>query len=231
MLTRRMTIIAMTAVTVGLFTGTVLRRTQINPAFNSAVFTVLIDAGHGTPDGGAVGAGGTIEKDINLAIAKKTGEVLEGKGIRVLYTRIDDSGLQDKSADTIRKMKASDMKKRLEIMRSSGADLFLSIHMNSYPKESVSGLRVFYAKNYPETKALAAALQEKISSVTGAKTYAVKAADESLFLMKNPPLPSVLVECGFITNREEEKNLCDDTYQAKIAWALASAAEEFYLRK
>ena len=221
MLTKKLTAAMIMFAAIGLFTGAVLKYTPVNPAFNSSVFTVLIDAGHGEPDGGAVGANGTIEKDINLAIAKKTGEVLEGKGIRVLYTREDDSGLQDDGLDTIRKMKVSDMNKRLKIMRECNADLFLSIHMNSFPKENVCGLRVFFAKNYPESKELAERIQDKISSVTGAKTYAVKTADEKLFLMKNPPLPSVLVECGFITNPEEEKKLNDEKYQSINAWAMA----------
>lgn len=231
MLTRKLTIIAMTAAAVGLFTGAVLKYMPANNAFNANVFTVLIDAGHGAPDGGAVGANGTVEKDINLAIAKKTGEVLEGKGVRVLYTREGDSGLQDEGESSIRKMKVSDMNKRLKIMRESGADLFLSIHMNSYPKESVSGLRVFYAKNHPETEELATAIRDKVCETANTRAYAVKTADESLFLMKNPPIPSVLVECGFITNRAEEQKLNDEVYRAKIAWALASTVEDFYVLK
>lgn len=231
MLTRKLTIIVMTAAAVGIFTGALLKYTPADKTFNAGVFTVLIDAGHGAPDGGAVGANGTVEKDINLAIAKKTGEVLEGKGVRVMYTREGDSGLQDEGIASIRKMKVSDMNKRLEIMRESGADLFLSIHMNSYPKENVSGLRVFYAKNHPESEELATAIRDKICEVTNARSYAVKSADESLFLMKNPPISSVLVECGFITNRAEEEKLNDEVYRAKIAWALASAVSDFYVLK
>jgi len=228
MLNKKLTIAVIMLAAAGLLTGAVLKYTPVNPAFNSSVLTVLVDAGHGEPDGGAVGARGTIEKDINLAIAQKTGEVLEGKGIRVLYTREGDSGLQDGSEGSIRKMKVSDMNKRLKIMRESNADLFLSIHMNSFPKENVSGLRVFFAKNYPETEELAKSIQDKISETTGAKAYAVKAADEKLFLMKNPPLPSVLVECGFITNPQEEEKLNDENYQAKIAWSIADAVEAYY---
>lgn len=212
----------------GLLTGSILKFSPVSPAFNSSVLTVLLDAGHGDPDGGTTGAIGTVEKDINLAIVKKLQEVFEGKGIRVLLTRDGDSGLQDAGADTIRKMKVSDMHKRLDLMKKSNADLFLSIHMNSFPNQKVNGLRVFFAKNHSETEELANSIQDKIGSVTGAATYAVKAADEKLFLMKNPPLPAVLVECGFLTNPEEEKKLNDEEYQAKIAWAIASAVEEYY---
>ena len=125
-------------------------------------------------------------------------------------------------------MKRSDMNKRLDIMKKSRADLFLSIHMNYFPSKEANGLRVFYDKNHEETEELAKQIQDKIGEVTGAKTYAVKTADQSLFLMKNPPLPSVLVECGFLSNPEEEKKLNDEEYQAKIAWGIAYAVENYY---
>lgn len=120
------------------------------------------------------------------------------------------------------------MNERLEIMQESDADLFISIHMNYFESEAASGLRLFYDANHPQIKPLAEHIQEKISEITSAKVYAVKAADRSLFLMKNPPIASVLVECGFISNAEEEKKLNLDEYRAKIAWALADAVEKYY---
>lgn len=190
-------------------------------------FKVVLDAGHGDPDGGAVGANGTLEKDINLAIVKKLQEVLEGKGVEVVLTRDGDSGLYDDSASTIRQMKVDDMRKRREIVKNSGADLFLSIHMNSFSDKSANGLHIFYDKAHPDGETLADALQTGIAEVTGAAVHTVKTADESLFLMKNPPIPSILVECGFLSNPEEEKKLCDEEYQAKIAWAIASCLENY----
>ena len=171
---------------------------------------------------------GTIEKDINIAIVKKLQEVLEGRGVSVILTREDDSGLQDESETTIRKMKVSDMKKRRRIMEKSNADLFLSIHMNSYTNSSAHGLRIFYDSSHPEFEELAKEIQQSISEVTGAETYAVKAADKRLFLMKNPPIPAILVECGFLSNPDEEKKLNDDTYQSQIAWAIAEKLFECY---
>lgn len=105
--------------------------------------TVVVDAGHGSPDGGTVGVNGTVEQKINMAIAQKLREVLEGKGIRVVMTREGDEGLQA-SEDSIRQMKREDMNKRLEIMKKSKADLFISIHMNSFESEKIKGLRLFY---------------------------------------------------------------------------------------
>lgn len=189
---------------------------------------VVVDAGHGLPDGGAVGIGGTVEQEINLAVAKKVCEVLEGKGVRVIMTRNDDYCLcKNTEGKSIRKMKVEDMNKRLDIIKKSKADLFISIHMNCFENEKAQGLRIFYDKTHPETKPLAEKMQQSMAAVTGAKTYAVKAAEQSLFLMKNPPVPAILVECGFISNAEEEKKLNDEDYMARLAWAIANVAEEF----
>jgi N-acetylmuramoyl-L-alanine amidase len=197
---------------------------------DSGTLRVIVDAGHGYPDGGAVGADGTQEKDINLAIARKLEEVLCGKSIEVVMTRIDDNGLQDDGLKTIREMKRSDMNKRLNIMKNSSADLFISIHMNYFEKESANGLHIFYAQNHPEAEPLAASIQERMSGITGAAAHTVKTADKSLFLMKKPPLPAILVECGFMSNREEIKKLKNDDYQSRIAWAIADSIEKYYKR-
>lgn len=191
---------------------------------------IIVDAGHGLPDGGAVGVAGTVEQKINLAVAKKLAEVLEGKGIEAIMTRKTDECLcKDQDGKTIRKIKVEDMKNRLEIIKKSNADLFVSIHMNCFESEKAHGLRVFYDKSHPEIKKLAENIQNKIAEVTGAATYAVKSADESLFLMKNTSVPAILAECGFISNREEEKKLNDDDYQSRIAWAIADACEKYIL--
>lgn len=186
-------------------------------------YTVVLDAGHGEPDGGAVGINGTIEKDINLKIALKLQEVLESRGVRVLMTRTDDNSICDKSAKTLHEKKVSDMHNRLEIINTSGADLFLSIHMNSFSDPKSGGLHVFYSRNHPEAEETAVLIQESISKLTGAKTHTVKAASDTLFLMKNPIPPAILVECGFISNPEEERLLNDDNYQSKIAFSIANA--------
>ncbi len=201
----------------------------VYPVFNSNDrTTIIVDAGHGEPDGGAVGVNGTLEKDINLAIAKKVEEVLLGKNINVIMTRMGDSGLYETQDATLRQKKREDMNTRLAIMKKSNADLFLSIHMNSFESGKVNGLHVFYAENHAEVEPLAVAIQERISQITGASTHAVKAAEKSLFLMKNPPIPAILVECGFLSNPEEEQKLNDEEYQSRIAWAIAEACEDFY---
>ncbi len=195
---------------------------------NNSEPCVVVDAGHGAPDGGAVGANGTDEKEINLSIAKKLQEVLEGKGIKVIMTRETDDGIWDEDAQTIREKKVSDMNNRLQIIKNSGADLFLSIHMNSFTNRRANGLRIFYDKQHPDGEALAASIQQSIADVTGAETNAVKTADTRLFLMKNPVTMSILVECGFISNPEEEKKLQNDEYRAEIAWAIAESVENYF---
>ena len=197
------------------------------PAFSGGSgFTVVLDAGHGAPDGGAVGPGGTEEKDINLDIVLKLQEVLESRGTRVILTRSGDNGIYDSSAGTIHEKKVSDMHNRRDIINNSNADLFISIHMNAFDDSSSNGLHVFYSRNHPEAEETAAAIQDSIAALTGAKTHTVKTASDTLFLMKNPVPPAVLVECGFISNPSEEQQLNTDEYRAKIAYAIADAIEK-----
>lgn len=113
-------------------------------------------------------------------------------------------------------------------MKTKNADLFISIHMNSFENKSANGLHIFYSENHKEIEPLAKEIQNRIAKITGAKTHAVKYAEKSLFLMKNPPIPAILIECGFISNPEEEKKLNDEEYRSKIAWAIGEAIEKYY---
>ena len=143
-------------------------------------------------------------------------------------TRDDDDGIWDSEEDSIRKKKVSDMHNRKKIMEDSKADLFISIHMNSFSDTTANGLHIFYDKSHPEAEELANLIQDGIADITGAKTHTVKTADTRLFLMKNPPMPAILVECGFISNKKEEEKLKNDEYQSKIAWSIAESVEKYY---
>ena len=213
---------------IGMAAGCVTAVTSHADKYTRPQLSVIVDAGHGQPDGGAVGVGGTVEQEINLAIAKKLEEVLSAKGAEVIMTRSDENGLWTSKSKTIREMKVEDMKKRLSVMKTSHADLFNTIHMNSYQSKSASGLRIFYAQNHPDIKPLAENIQSRMSDVTGAQTHVVRTADTKLFLLKNPPVPSILVECGFLSNPSEEKKLCSEDYQARLAWAIADAVEKYF---
>lgn len=217
-------------ISIGIITGIGLRfysSSHVNPTFAGAEeFTVICDAGHGEPDGGAVGANGTLEKDINLAITLKLQEVLESSGINVILTRTGDSGLHG-GIGSIRGMKLTDMHKRLEIINNSNADLFLSVHMNSFSDKSVSGVHVFYGEKYESVKPLAEKIMDNTAAVSGAQRHDVKAAEKTLYLIKNSNIPSVLVECGFLSNPDEEKKLNDETYQSKLAWAIGKSIIQY----
>ena len=107
---------------------------------DSSICTVVLDAGHGEPDGGAIGINGTLEKDINLAITLKIQEILETRDVKVIMTRTDDNSICDPDAETLHEKKVSDMHKRESIINNSGADLFVSVHMNSFTNPSSSAL-------------------------------------------------------------------------------------------
>ena len=196
--------------------------------YDDSSLKIIVDAGHGIPDGGAVGTLGSVEQSLNLSIAKKLEEVLSAKGVKVIMTRSDDSGLWTEKSTTIREKKVEDMKNRLKIMSKSDAELFITIHMNSHTSISASGLRIFYSPNHSDIKPLAENIQSRMSAVTGAKMSIVKTADKSLYLLKKTPIPAILVECGFLSNPAEEKKLLDDDYQSRLAWAIADAIEKYY---
>ncbi len=225
----RKNLLAVGAVIISLSLAAVCSIASYGKSSKNGSLRVIVDAGHGLPDGGAVGTGGSIEQEINLSIAKKLAEVLEAKGVDVIMTRTDENGIwTDESAD-IRKKKLEDMHERLKIMKKSDADLFLSIHMNSYKSSSASGLRIFYSAKFEAIKPLAENIQIRMSDISGAHTSVVETADNSLFLMKNPPQPAILVECGFLSNPAEEKRLGDDDYRSRLAWAIADAVEKYYV--
>lgn len=213
---------------VGISCGIFIKLTPYSDTFAKNKICIVVDAGHGIPDGGAVGAAGSVEQEINLAVSKKLAEVLEGKGMKVIMTRTDENSIV--SGKNLHDMKINDMRKRLDIIKKSNADLFISIHMNFFPSESICGLRVFYNAGHDEIKPLAENIQNKISEITGAKKADVKAAERTLFLMKNSPSPSVLIECGFLSNKDEEKKLNNEDYQSRLAWSIADAVEKYYIK-
>ena len=192
---------------------------------------VIIDAGHGEPDGGCVGALGTVEQKINLSVAEKTAETLEAKNIRTIMTRSSTLGLWGEKSSTIREKKVEDMHARRRIMEKSQADLFISVHMNSYPGSGARGHRVFFDTDHPHIKALAECIEARLSDITGEKNYSVKPCERNLFLLKNTPIPAILVECGFLSNPSDEAKLNTSEYQAKLAWAISDAIEKYYIRE
>ncbi len=181
------------------------------------VTTVVIDAGHGGIDPGKVGINDALEKDINLSIAMKLKKYLELQDIRVIMTRETDMGLYEES-DSNKKVR--DMKNRLAIMEKTAPALTISIHQNSYPEESVSGMQVFYYETSVEGKRLAQIMQQTmIESLKPQKERTAKAND-TYYLLKKTTVPIVIVECGFLSNRAEAEMLVSSEYQEKMAWTI-----------
>ncbi len=183
--------------------------------------TIVLDAGHGYPDGGAEGSGKVTEEELNLEVTLKLQELLEKSGINVILTRADVNGIFDEGLSTIRKKKVSDMKNREKIINSSEADFFISIHMNKFTDSKYSGPQVFYSAAFDEAKTLAESIQkELIFELKPKMEREIKKADSNIYLLKNSKIPAVLVECGFLSNPQEEKLLLTEEYRETVAWAI-----------
>ncbi len=167
-----------------------------------------------------MGSSGVLEKDLNLAIARKLQYFLEQSGTQVLVTRSDDNGIYDISGN-IKSKKNSDMKNREKIIKDSDADAFVSIHMNQFPQEQYSGPQVFYSANHKGSQRLAKNVQDSmVQALMPTMVREVKKADGNIYLLKHATIPAVLVECGFLSNETEQKKLLDEQYQKQIAWSI-----------
>lgn len=182
---------------------------------------ILLDAGHGGEDGGAVGVGGIIEKDINLAITLKTAAFLEFFGYNVEFTRETDTMTCDEGLSTQREKKVSDIKNRLSQIEKSACICSISIHQNIFGGDA-RGAQIFYSENNPESKAIAESLQKGISTMLQPENNRViKQATKDIYILYHATKPAVLVECGFISNSGEAALLSDDDYQNKMAFAIS----------
>lgn len=190
-------------------------------------YRIVVDAGHGGFDSGKVGIGNILEKEINLAIARKVQENLEAAGIEVVMTRESDQGLYDENEEN---KKQQDMKKRCEMINESGADLAVSIHQNSYTEEYVCGPQVFYYETSQKGKELAQILQETLNEKLDiARPREIK-ADNTYYILKRTQIPTVIAECGFLSNTEEAEKLTSEEYQEQVAEAVCEGILQ-YLKK
>ncbi|MCD8230917.1 MAG: N-acetylmuramoyl-L-alanine amidase CwlD [Clostridiales bacterium] len=185
---------------------------------------VVIDPGHGADDPGKVGVSGIKEKDLNLEIALRLKEYLSEQGIDVIMTRGEDISLAEEGASSV---KVSDLKKRVEIIEEAGADLVISIHQNSYTDSTVSGAQVFYYEDSVQGKLLAEILQQSlIDNLDASNTRAAK-PNKSYYILKRTSIPTVIVECGFLSNPAEEALLADTEYQEKIVTAICEGITDY----
>ncbi len=187
-------------------------------AEEDAKYTVIIDAGHGGRDGGAVADDdGTLEKHLNLAVAQKLKELLETADVRVVMTRSTDTELA--SPDSSHK-KRDDLEARVAMTEDYANAILVSIHMNKFPVSKYSGLQVYYSPNHKESITLAEQIQTDALSLKAENSREVKAAGSSIYLLSHVQIPAVLVECGFLSNYEEKELLKTENYQKMLAMSL-----------
>ena len=190
---------------------------------------IILDAGHGGMDGGAVGVNNTPEQGINLAITLKLKELLQLNGFEVILTRPNENSIHDPSETSVAKQKRSDMRNRLKIIENHPNALFVSIHQNKFSDSSCKGAQIFYSPNHSDSEQLAKLLQESFrENLQPENSREIKASDESLYLLWNAEIPAVLVECGFLSNPNECELLCDESYQEKIAFVIYLSLLDFY---
>lgn len=185
---------------------------------------VVIDAGHGGNDPGKIGIDGTLEKDINLQIAKRLKKYLEASDVKVVLTRDNDIGLY--SAKDNRK-KMADMIKRCEIINEAKPELTVSIHQNSYHQEGVSGGQVFYYKKSEKGKRLAEIIQKRFDYVLGEKNTRLAKPNDNYYLLLHVKTPIVIAECGFLTNWDESSLLKSEDYQDQLAYTIHMGILEY----
>ncbi|SDL21438.1 N-acetylmuramoyl-L-alanine amidase CwlD [Natronincola ferrireducens] len=188
---------------------------------------IVLDPGHGGVDPGAVSKNGVVEKDINLAIALHLKGFLEQSGAIVIMTRTEDKGLYS-SGGSIRQKKNEDLRNRKEIVENSNADIFITIHLNAFSQTQYYGAQTFYPKGNAEGKKLAVKVQEELINTLDKNNKRVALEKEGIYIIKGLDIPTVLVECGFLSNPQEEKLLQKASYQKKIAWAIYIGIQRYF---
>ena len=188
---------------------------------------VVIDAGHGGMDQGASGRSGITEGKINLKIAFKLRRLIEQNGGVAIMIREDDRGLYTEGGSTGQTKKSEDLRNRHALINSCGADVFVSIHLNSFPQSQYYGVQTFYMEGDEESKKLAESIQNEAIRVLNRGNKRKAKATDSIFILKNNSMPGVLIECGFLSNLEEERLLDQEHYQEKVAWAIFSGIVKY----
>ena len=188
---------------------------------------IIIDAGHGGEDPGAIGVDGSYEKDINLALAFELGEVLESEGYAVVYTRTEDKLLYTEEENIKGIRKISDLKNRCKFAAEYPEAIFLSIHMNSYGDSRYSGLQVYYSERNVESKILASSIQSSVKADLQPQNHRVIKPGKDMYILENLDNTAVLVECGFLTNAAECEKLSEKEYQKQLSSAIVCGIIEY----
>ena len=176
---------------------------------------------------GAVSDDGISEAEINLTIALKLQNLLEQSGATVILTRSDENGIYDVDKTTLKQKKVSDIRNRVKIGNSSSADIFVSIHLNKIPQEQYSGWQTFFKKDNEQGEKLATAIQESLKEAVGKENNRLPMKLDNVYIVKNVEIPLTIVECGFLSNPEEERLLNTAQYQEKLVDALQKGICEY----
>ena len=196
----------------------------------NAEFTVIIDAGHGGEDGGAVGVDGSFEKDLNLDIAFLLRDMLESNGIKTVLTRDEDILLYDRNVDYHGRKKVLDLAARLKIGKETKNSVFVSIHMNSFPQQQYSGLQVWYSPNDGRSAEIAENVRKNVVSLLQKQNARkIKPASSNIFLLNRLESPAILIECGFLSNPRECSLLNTKEYRRQLAFSIFTSISEFIL--
>ncbi len=194
--------------------------------------TVILDAGHGGEDGGAVGGNGVFEKDLNLTLAQTLADMLRAAGVEVVLTRTEDRLLYREEENIKGHRKEYDLKNRLSVAEKYPDAIFVSLHMNTFPVAKYSGLQVYYAARTEGSRELAECLQAAVRrDLQPQNERKTKPSDSSIYLLDRAVGQAVLVECGFLSNPEECRRLSEKDYQRQLCFSLFCGMMEYINQK
>ena len=177
---------------------------------------------------GAESANGTTENAINLKITLKVQQLLEQSGAIVILTRSDENGIYDLDKNTLREKKVSDIKNRVKIGNESAANIFVSIHLNKIPQSQYSGWQTFFRKNDEKSIKLAQNIQKSLNQSMQKENKREALSIANKYIVDHTEIPISIVECGFLSNPEEEKQLQSEEYQEKLAWGIYTGILDYF---
>lgn len=214
-----------------IFTGYITNNKDNSISTSSLPVTnkvIVIDAGHGIPDEGAESSNGTTEAETNLKIALKLQTLLEQSGATVILTRSDENAIYDLDSKTLREKKVSDIHNRVKIGNESSADIFVSIHLNKIPQSQYYGWQTFYRDGDEKSSKLAKSIQTNLNESIQKENKRVSMKIDNIYIVKHVEIPISIVECGFLSNPEEEKLLLQNDYQDKLAWGIYNGIMDYF---
>ena len=188
---------------------------------------IILDAGHGGEDSGAVGSNGRLEKDLNLEMALEMGSCFEERGYIVVYTRTDDRLLYTEAENIKGIRKISDLKNRCKVAANYPKSIFVSIHMNSFGSSKYSGLQVYYKPEDDNSRVLADTIQQRVKSDVQPNNDRKIKSGNQMYVLENVENTSVLIECGFLTNSTECKKLSEKEYQKQLSFSIVCAIIDY----